>query len=185
MRYSTAFSALIAMMPLVRAAPYFIEDSFVGKDFLRNFNWEAIPDPTHGRVNYTDQHTSLALNLSYAHGDTFVMRADYKTVLDPNGPGRNSVRIRSNKTYKHGMLRSDHVLGVADSRVSGVTVFDIRHMPQGCSTWPAAWTTAEDGWPVPGEVRCARSIRLLRLKFRLDRCHRGCERCGTKRDDPP
>jgi hypothetical protein len=62
--------------------------------------------------NYTDLRTSLALNLTYARGDTFVMRADHKTVLDPKGPGRNSVRIRSNKTYKHGgpsLLRSGSV----------------------------------------------------------------------------
>lgn len=30
--------------------------------------------------------------------------------------------------------------------------FDIRHMPQGCSTWPAAWETLESDWPNSGEV---------------------------------
>jgi beta-glucanase (GH16 family) len=30
--------------------------------------------------------------------------------------------------------------------------FDIRHMPQGCATWPAAWTVIEDGWPAGGEI---------------------------------
>jgi beta-glucanase (GH16 family) len=46
-----------------------------------------------------------------------------------------SVRIKSNKTYKY-----------------GVTVFDIRHMPQGMGTWPAAWTVQENGWPNYGEI---------------------------------
>jgi hypothetical protein len=50
MRFSTALAALAAALPLARAALYLVEDSFVGTDFLRNFNWEAIEDPTHGRV---------------------------------------------------------------------------------------------------------------------------------------
>lgn len=29
--------------------------------------------------------------------------------------------------------------------------FDIRHMPQGCGTWPAAWEVGDD-WPNQGEV---------------------------------
>jgi hypothetical protein len=31
-------------------------------------------------------------------------------------------------------------------------VFDIRHMPQGCGTWPAAWEVDENVWPAHGEV---------------------------------
>ena len=49
--------------------------------------------------NYVDQATALDQNLTYAHGDTLIMRADNWSHLDPSGPGRNSVRIRSNKTY--------------------------------------------------------------------------------------
>lgn len=55
------------------------------------------------------------LNLTYASADHFVLRADYKTTLNPSGPGRNSVRIASNKQYK-----------------TSVLVADIRHMPQVC-----------------------------------------------------
>jgi hypothetical protein len=79
------------------------------------------------------------------------MGADHTTVLDPAGPGRNSVRIKSKKTY--------------DTHVS---IYNINHMPQvspsargrevpradsctrkGCGTWPAVWETndAADIWP--------------------------------------
>lgn len=81
------------------AAKYKLVDDFVGKDFLHGFEHEAIDDPTHGRVVYVDEATALKQNLTYASGDSFVIRTDYKTVLDPDGPGRNSVRIRSKKTY--------------------------------------------------------------------------------------
>lgn len=51
------------------------------------------------RRNYVDQATALSKNLSYANGDTFILRADDTTVLSASGPGRDSVRIRSVKTY--------------------------------------------------------------------------------------
>ena len=103
--------------------------------------------------NYVNQATALAQNLTYASGNTLIMRADSKTTLTATGPGRNSVRIRSRKTYKTHVVvyalfsyvrRQTHKL----MRFS----FDIRHMPQGCSTWPAAWETSEDDWPDSGEV---------------------------------
>lgn len=29
---------------------------------------------------------------------------------------------------------------------------DVRHMPQGCGTWPAFWETDGNDWPNGGEV---------------------------------
>jgi len=46
-----------------------------------------------------DAATASSQNLTFASGDHFVLRADFHTVLDPSGPGRNSVRIISNKQY--------------------------------------------------------------------------------------
>ena len=69
-----------------------------------------------------DQGTSQNLNLTYASADTFILRADYKTHLDPSGPGRNSVRIKSQKTFTQhvavyvnpflALLQRVHCLGV-------------------------------------------------------------------------
>jgi hypothetical protein len=84
--------------------------------------------------NYVSQSTALAQNLTFVSSDTLIMRADATTVLSPSGPGRNSVRIQSYAAY-----------------TTHVVVFDIRHMPQGCATWPAAWETG-DNWPTTGEV---------------------------------
>ncbi|CAL1706208.1 unnamed protein product [Somion occarium] len=111
------------------AANYQLSDNHVGSDFLSSFVHEAIADPTHGRVTYVDQATAIAQNLTFASGDTLIMRADSTTRLAPSDAGRKSVRIRSVKTY-----------------TTHVTVFDIRHMPQGCGTWPAAWEIGDD-WP--------------------------------------
>ena len=94
--------ALLALSFGVRhtlAATYDIEDSYVGSGFLGGFVHEAISDPTHGRVKYVDQTTALAKNLTFASDSTFIIRADSTTTLSASGPGRNSVRVRSRKTY--------------------------------------------------------------------------------------
>ncbi|KAJ6513760.1 laminarinase [Mycena vitilis] len=116
------------------SATYQMSENIVGAGFYKSFNFEAIPDPTAGRVNYVDQATAVAANLTFNSDDTFVLRADHTAILDPSGPGRNSVRLRSKNAY------STHV-----------AVFDIEHMPQGCGTWPAVWETG-GVWPGGGET---------------------------------
>ncbi|TFK92165.1 glycoside hydrolase family 16 protein [Polyporus arcularius HHB13444] len=135
MRSTAALFTLSAVVSSALGATYPVKDSFVGQDFLTGFVHQAIADPTHGRVQYVDQATALAQNLTFASDTSFIMRADSFSVLDPAGPGRKAVRIKSNAAY------STHV-----------TVFDIRHMPQGCGTWPAAWEVNEEAWPGQGEV---------------------------------
>ncbi|KAG8866034.1 hypothetical protein FRB97_004272 [Tulasnella sp. 331] len=117
-------------------ATYNIVDTYIGPSFLTGFTHQAIPDPTNGRVNYTDQAFALAENLTFVSSDTIVMRADDTTVLSPSGPGRNSVRIQSIKQYS-----------------ISLTIVSVRHMPQGCATWPAFWMTSSTvPWPDAGEI---------------------------------
>jgi len=127
-------NSVLFIAPLVLGASYTQSDSLTGTGFLESFSYQAIPDPTNGRVNYVDATTAAENNLTYASGNHFVLRADSGSVLNPNGPGRNSVRIQSNEQY-----------------MTSVMVFNIRHMPQGCGTWPAVWTVGED-WPNNGEI---------------------------------
>lgn len=112
-----------------------LTDSFQGKEFYDGFTFEAIADPTHGRVNYVDMNTAKAKNLTEAKKDRFIMRADSTTVLDPSGPGRDSVRIQSKKQW-----------------TTGVSVLNLNHMPVGCGTWPAYWMTQVENWPINGEI---------------------------------
>ncbi|KAI0762600.1 2 beta-glucan [Fomes fomentarius] len=135
MRSTAALFAVSALCSSALGATYNLKDKFVGQDFLTGFSHQAIADPTHGRVNYVDQQTALAQNLTFATDTSFIMRADSFNTLDPAGPGRNSVRVRSNNAY-----------------TTHVSVFNIRHMPTGCGTWPAAWEVDEANWPNKGEV---------------------------------
>jgi hypothetical protein len=125
----------LALASTAMAEVWTLKDTFVGPSFLTEFTHETIDDPTHGRVDYVDQATALANNLTFTTPDTIIMRADNKKVVDPAARGRQSVRIKSNKAY-----------------LEHAVVLDVRHMPQGCSTWPSAWEVDEAKWPANGEI---------------------------------
>ncbi|KAJ7097211.1 glycoside hydrolase family 16 protein [Mycena belliarum] len=133
-----AASTLSTLVTSALAGSYARTEHIAGAGFYNAFEFQAIGDPTHGRVNYVDQATAQRANLTFASSspDKFVLRADATTVLsDAGGVGRSSVRIRSRNTY-----------------TTHVAVFDVAHMPQGCGTWPAIWETDEASWPRGGEV---------------------------------
>ncbi|KAH9925579.1 putative beta-glucanase from glycoside hydrolase family GH16 [Fomitopsis serialis] len=128
----------------VMAGPYTIAQTNVGSDFFNNFQWENISDPTNGRVEYVTKETAQAKNLTYATDDSFVMRADSTTNLTADGPGRMSNRIKSNTQYN-----------------THVAVFDIRHMPQGCGTWPAVWEADDTVGAASGEIDILEGVNDL------------------------
>lgn len=72
--------------------------------------------------SYVNESTALRLGLTSFTHDSFVIRADYTTNLTSSDPGRNSVRIMSKNQWD-----------------THVEIMDVRHMPQGCGTWPAYW----------------------------------------------
>ncbi|KAJ6499360.1 glycoside hydrolase family 16 protein [Mycena sanguinolenta] len=128
---------LLLSLAATALASYSIQDTYIGYDFLA-WNWETFQglEPTHGRTEYVNKSTALALNLSVASDDVFLMRADNVNMVPPAAPGRKSVRISSPNAY-------------ADS----VIVLDLWHMPAGCATWPAFWTLSKAGpWPHGGEI---------------------------------
>jgi hypothetical protein len=74
--------------------------------------------------------------MSPATDSSFIMRASTSGVLSPWARGRDSVRISTKAAY-------------GDSLV----ILDLKHMPTGCGTWPAFWSTSRRGpWPTGGEI---------------------------------
>ena len=125
---SAGIVPLLIVAPSVLGALYPLSDTIIGSTFYNAFNFEAIADPSHGRVyvswfssslpslifrarNYVDQPTAQRLNLTFASSDAFILRADSTTMLSASGPGRNSVRIRSKKAYTtHVAVFVSHVI---------------------------------------------------------------------------
>ncbi|KAJ3533428.1 hypothetical protein NMY22_g7338 [Coprinellus aureogranulatus] len=122
-------------MSTTLAATYRQHKEITGEEYLENgFTVEAMPDPTHGRVHYVNKATAERYNLTYATKDRFFLKADSESAVKPGEPGRASVRMKS-----------------VDEYTRHVAVFDVRHMPTGCGTWPAIWEVG-DNWPHGGEI---------------------------------
>jgi len=135
MKASISALALLSVVGKALGGTYSLSSNIAGSNFYNEFNFEAIADPTNGRVNYVSEATAQSLGLTSVSGNNFILRCDDTTVLSASGPGRNSVRIRSNAAY-----------------TTHVAVFKVSHMPQGCGTWPAIWETNESDWPDGGEI---------------------------------
>ncbi|KAI9433326.1 endo-beta-glucanase [Lactarius indigo] len=134
---------LFFLAPQTLARMYSVADTYQGANFFNTFQFFTGADPTHGRVhvsspfrslNYVSSGDAKSKGLATVSGGNFIIRADHTTHLDPSGPGRNSVRITSNKQYD-----------------THVTIYNVVHMPQGCGTWPAIWENGAN-WPAGGEI---------------------------------
>lgn len=75
-------AVLLSFALSTQATTYSLTDKWVGKSFLEAFSWEAIADPTNGRVNYVSQDISLAQNLTYASDSHFILKADSTPTKD-------------------------------------------------------------------------------------------------------
>lgn len=129
---------------------YAIDTTYSGPTFFDGFSFFSGADPTHGFVDYLSRADALNASLiSYGSAQPAKMNVDAATPLTPpdnvgqyynqDGVGRKSVRIKSVKTWTHGLM-----------------VLDIDHMPtsatDGCGTWPAFWTLGSGTWPQNGEI---------------------------------
>lgn len=117
---------------------YSLVDTYSGDTFFDQFNYFTGYDPTNGFVHYVPQAQAESLNLTYASNDSAVLRVDTSVGPGDNpdaSTGRFSVRVESKNTYENGLF-----------------VFDIKHTPYGCGTWPALWLTDRSNWPDNGEI---------------------------------
>ncbi|KAL7790879.1 family 16 glycoside hydrolase [Trichoderma ceciliae] len=117
---------------------YTLKDTFQGENFFDNFNYYTGFDPAHGFVHYVPELQAQQLNLTFASRDAAVLRVDTSVGPDsiPNAStGRFSVRVESKNTYNDGLF-----------------IFDVRHTPFGCGTWPALWLSDPSNWPKNGEI---------------------------------
>ncbi|GLB12277.1 hypothetical protein AtubIFM57258_009560 [Aspergillus tubingensis] len=134
--WSVGSLALSSMILPAAASGYQLVETWKGEDFLTAFDFYTGADPTNGFVTYANQSYAESKGLVKVNSNgTFYMGVDHTTKLSTNGPGRESVRIGSNKYYDEGLF-----------------IIDLEHMPGSvCGTWPAFWSTGKD-WPTDGEI---------------------------------
>ncbi|KAG8793925.1 hypothetical protein FRC12_001149 [Ceratobasidium sp. 428] len=112
-----------------------IQTAIAGADFFDAWTFFSFPDPTNGTVDYQTLEGSQAANLTEVNSaGNAVLRVDITPQVTGN---RKSVRLNSNLMINGGLV-----------------ILDAVHMPYGCGTWPAFWTTnnGTDQWPRKGEI---------------------------------
>ncbi|KAG0693396.1 glycoside hydrolase family 16 protein [Suillus ampliporus] len=122
--------ALLASLVMINAQSllstltqtYTLNVSHVGYNFLDNFSWETMDDPTHGRVNYVDLATALGDNLTFVSDSKFVMRADDTRQVENTTRGRDSVRIRSLAAYDDALFKGPWPNGGEIDIIEGVNL---------------------------------------------------------------
>lgn len=58
----------------------------------------------HFHSNYVDSATAAQENLTYASNGHFILRADATKYLEPDGPGGDSVRLKSYEQYTNSVM---------------------------------------------------------------------------------
>lgn len=117
---------------------YSLTDEYSGSTFFDNFNYFEGYDPAQGFVHYVPKERAAQLNLTYASESAAVLKVDTSVgpgSLPDASTGRFSVRVESKRQYNKGLF-----------------IFDVRHTPYGCGTWPALWLTDQSNWPNNGEI---------------------------------
>lgn len=116
-----------------KGATFFDEWDFYGF-------WDNL---TSGDVEYLNRADAFSNELvqSTSSGSTIIRVDNFTNV--PFNYKRNSIRIESKDSYDFGSL----------------WVFDLNHLPYGCSVWPSIWTHGED-WPNGGEIDIIEGINL-------------------------
>jgi hypothetical protein len=126
------------------AETYQLEQSFDYTNFFDNFdfftsnfdtgNYNDV-DPTSGYVNYRNRSDAESLGLIATQGTEMYIGVDHASTLDPNGKGRNSVRLESKNSFD-----------------SGLIIASFSHLPQPvCGAWPGYWMYGSN-WPTNGEI---------------------------------
>lgn len=136
--------AAVACATAVRAATesYQISEEYTTDNFFDKFDFFTSTytsgdswDTTHGYVQYRGQADAESLGLISTSSSGIYIGPDMNSTYDPDGKGRDSVRITSKAMYNQGLM-----------------IAKFSHMPvQACGAWPAFWSFGSP-WLTMGEI---------------------------------
>ncbi|EHK45153.1 glycoside hydrolase family 16 protein, partial [Trichoderma atroviride IMI 206040] len=130
-------TALLACAGSAVATQFTLADTYDHTNFFQKFTFTDEPDTNSGFVVYQNLANAQAQGLAKITSNNEVyLGVDHQTVLKGSGfAGRNSIRLESTNSYKHGLI-----------------VARFSHLPANkCGSWPSFWTLG-DNWPSGGEI---------------------------------
>ncbi|CAN8104899.1 unnamed protein product [Discula destructiva] len=136
--------ALVACATAARAATesYQLSEEYTADNFFDKFDFFTSTytsgdswDDTHGYVQYRGQADAESLGLISTSTGQIYIGPDMNSTYDPDGTGRESVRMTSKSVYNQGLM-----------------IAKFSHMPvQACGAWPAFWSFGSP-WLTLGEI---------------------------------
>lgn len=136
--------AAVACATAVRAATesYQLSEEYTTDNFFDKFDFFTSTytsgdswDSTHGYVQYRGQADAESLGLISTSSSGIYIGPDTNSTYDPDGKGRDSVRMTSKAMYNEGLM-----------------IAKFSHMPvQACGAWPAFWSFGSP-WLTMGEI---------------------------------
>ncbi|XP_006458818.1 hypothetical protein AGABI2DRAFT_213201 [Agaricus bisporus var. bisporus H97] len=145
------FTLLFAWIGGVKGADsttYGLVRDYSGENFFDGWTFYGdFDNVTNGDADFVAKENSSDLAFFDSTTGHTIMKVDNTSAVLFNEK-RRTVRITSDFAYS----------------IGSVFVFDVYHMPFGCSVWPAMWTTAllQPGqkWPTGGEIDIMEGINL-------------------------
>ncbi|BGP16353.1 hypothetical protein JCM10213v2_004355 [Rhodosporidiobolus nylandii] len=141
------------------AATPTLKKTYQGSTFFDSFWFLNTTDPTNGMVSYVGPDYAREHGLiNVTEAGTVIISIDRTSKL-ASGVHRDSVRISSYDTYNAGNLM----------------IFDVKHVPVGCSVWPAIWTF-NTPWPDLGEIDIYEGVNARSYNQMTLHSSQGCRR---------
>ncbi|KAI6353992.1 hypothetical protein MCOR25_008813 [Pyricularia grisea] len=147
---------------------YTLTETYSGENFFDKFSYYSGDDPTHGFVKYVTREEAKIYNLTSTSSTSAILRVDNTSspyTFPDVAEGRMSVRVESKRQYDRGLF-----------------IFDVKHTPFGCGTWPALWLAGLTRWPRDGEIDVMEAVNRA-TDGNLQSLHTsgGCSMEGVRR----
>ncbi|KDQ60270.1 glycoside hydrolase family 16 protein [Jaapia argillacea MUCL 33604] len=145
------------------APPYELVRDYSGQTFFNGWDFFGFRDNlTWGNVTYVDAPTAASDKLAYVNdAGKVILKVDNTTTV-ASGDSRNSVRITTHASYGLGSM----------------WIFDVSHLPYGCSVWPAYWSKGPV-WPDDGEIDIIEAVNLMQNNEGALHTLEGCTHSAT------
>ncbi|KAJ3823161.1 glycoside hydrolase family 16 protein [Lentinula raphanica] len=144
LQITSTLTVFCGLLVLTRA--YDLVRDYSGITFFDEWDffgsWDNL---TLGDVYWLDESDAFSQGLAYINsaGNAVIKVDNTHSIQSPQK--RNSVRITTKDSYAVGSL----------------WIFDLVHVPFGCSVWPAVWTLGGPTWPEGGEIDVLEAINLM------------------------